>query len=110
MNHKLLVLALACASAACKKSEPQAAAAPPPQQQQALGRALPPAPSPDLPAPAVDWTTANTEKKRDESPPVRVKAVRAARNDGFDRVVFEFAEERLPGYVVEYTTGPASEC
>jgi hypothetical protein len=35
--------------------------------------------------------------------------VRAGAHDGFDRIVFEF-EDALPGYTVEYITGPATQC
>ncbi|HEY6079835.1 MAG TPA: hypothetical protein VIW29_13570 [Polyangiaceae bacterium] len=36
--------------------------------------------------------------------------VRAARHDGFDRVVFEFAAETPPGYHVEYIDRPVRKC
>ena len=35
--------------------------------------------------------------------------LRAARNEGFDRIVFEF-EEHLPGYEVAYVDQPVREC
>ncbi len=38
----------------------------------------------------------------------RLKSVRVARHDGFDRVVFEF-DGKVPGYVVQYIPGPLTE-
>lgn len=37
-------------------------------------------------------------------------AVRAARRDGYDRVVFEFAGDSLPGYRIEYVEAPVRQC
>lgn len=37
-------------------------------------------------------------------------AVRAARQAGFDRVVFDFADTSGPGYRVEYVTAPIQQC
>jgi hypothetical protein len=42
--------------------------------------------------------------------PVTLQAVRVARNDGFDRVVFEYAGDVLPGYRVEYVDRPVRAC
>ena len=36
--------------------------------------------------------------------------VRAARHEGFDRVVFDFAATSRPGYRVEYVTPPIQQC
>ena len=36
--------------------------------------------------------------------------VRAARHEGFDRVVFDFAVTSRPGYRVEYVTAPIQQC
>ncbi len=37
-------------------------------------------------------------------------AVRAARQQGFDRVVFDFGDTSGPGYRVEYVTAPIQQC
>jgi hypothetical protein len=42
--------------------------------------------------------------------PVTVTGVRAARNAEFDRIVFEFQGEQLPGYHLEYLADPARQC
>lgn len=36
--------------------------------------------------------------------------VRSARNDGFDRVVFQFADATVPGYSIEYVDRPVRQC
>jgi hypothetical protein len=36
--------------------------------------------------------------------------VRAARHEGFDRMVFEFVGDELPGYHVEYVDRPVRQC
>lgn len=43
-------------------------------------------------------------------PPPLLTDVRTARHPGFDRAVFEFRGEDLPGYKVAYLTGPAHDC
>jgi len=42
-------------------------------------------------------------------PPALLKAVRAAKSDGFDRVVFEFVG-RVPSYQLEYVDAPVRDC
>ena len=39
-----------------------------------------------------------------------LQAVRAAREPGFDRLVFEFSGSGLPGYQVQYATDPIRAC
>jgi hypothetical protein len=39
-----------------------------------------------------------------------LESVRTARNDGYDRVVFEFEAGRTPGYRVEYVDRPVRQC
>jgi len=41
---------------------------------------------------------------------VQLSTVRAARQQGFDRVVFELAGEALPGYHPEYVDKPLIRC
>jgi hypothetical protein len=41
---------------------------------------------------------------------VTLREVRSARNEGFDRVVFEFEGTQLPGYHVEYVDKPVIKC
>lgn len=73
------------------------------------------APAPAAPDGAASAVPAGAEKtagivevKREGYPAV-LHAVRAARNQGFDRVVFEF-RERVPGYHLEYIDKPVRDC
>jgi hypothetical protein len=36
--------------------------------------------------------------------------VRSARNEGFDRIVFQFAGATVPGYSIEYIDRPVRQC
>ncbi|MET0413124.1 MAG: hypothetical protein ABW217_17590 [Polyangiaceae bacterium] len=67
-----------------------------------------PAPTSAPSAPARPRTSGIVEQKRDGMPSV-LDAVRAAKNDGYDRVVFEF-RERVPGYHLEYVAEPVLDC
>lgn len=52
-------------------------------------------------------TTAATEKRRDDAPVAVLREVRAAEQQGFDRVVFEFEGSSVPGYRIGYVDRPA---
>jgi hypothetical protein len=54
--------------------------------------------------------TAGIVHKRNSGKPAVLIAVRSAEHDGFDRVVFEFRDKRLPGYHVEYIDRPVRQC
>src|SRR5207249_3782815 len=41
-------------------------------------------------------------------PPALLRAVETSSGPGYDRVVFEFAGDSVPGYDVEYTTAPVT--
>jgi hypothetical protein len=129
-------LAGCVALAGCKRDEPPPAppevrgpqpapaASPTPAEEAPLadaGAAVPPAPPvPPTPAPAVapppenlqhrEWTAGTVTLRRTGLPPVTLRAVRAARNAGFDRVVFEFDGPQLPGYHLEYVDRPVPRC
>lgn len=55
-------------------------------------------------------TTGVLHKARPGAPPVILAAVRVVTHQGYDRVVFEFAGDSLPGYHVEYARGPVRRC
>jgi hypothetical protein len=42
--------------------------------------------------------------------PVTLREVREARNEGFDRVVFQFDGDQVPGYHLEYIDAPVIKC
>jgi len=64
----------------------------------------------DISNPNFEGTIAVSEKKRSERPPATLKTVRTATHEGYDRIVFEFAESGLPGYRIEYTDRPVQKC
>jgi hypothetical protein len=41
---------------------------------------------------------------------VTLREVRSARNEGFDRVVFQFDGDQVPGYHIEYIDKPVLKC
>ena len=58
-------------------------------------------------------TTSPVHKVRTARPrpaPPILRAVHAATHRGYDRVVFEFSSDSVPGYHVEYSDRPAREC
>ena len=55
-------------------------------------------------------TAGVTEKKRADIAPVLLKAVRTGHHASFDRVVFEFEGNALPGYLIEYVDKPIRDC
>lgn len=83
-----------------------------------------PAPAPAAPAPpeetpaapegtpsgSFEGTAGIVEKQRPDAPVAVLREVRSARQEGFDRVVFEFEGSALPGYHVEYVDRPVLQC
>ena len=55
-------------------------------------------------------TTSAVHRPRPGVPPRILRAVDAKVNPGYDRVTFEFTGDSLPGYHVEYTSGPVRRC
>ena len=124
----LSMLALGVAISACKRSEPPAATAPgSPAPAQTGTPAAPPAavtaPAPVIPAveqpaqasaPAAAPTSTTGPTKGNatshaKQPPV-LRAVRSAKQDGFDRLTFEFDTDGLPAWNVEYVDKPVVNC
>lgn len=64
------------------------------------------APAPPSPVPSQDTsfagTTAVTHRAPPGAPQAALRAVEATAQSGYDRVVFEFAGDSVPGYHVEY--------
>lgn len=56
------------------------------------------------------WTAGVSKTEPGQGVPSTLRAVRTARNDGWDRVVFEFEGDALPGYHVEYVNRPVTMC
>lgn len=57
-----------------------------------------------------EGTAGITEEKRDLIEVATLKAVRTGRHPNFERVVFEFEGERIPGYHIEYIDKPVRDC
>jgi hypothetical protein len=57
-----------------------------------------------------EGTAGIVEKKKTTITPVLLRDVRAASHEKFDRVVFEFNGDVLPGYHVEYVDRPVRKC
>ena len=57
-----------------------------------------------------EWTAATLKLERASLKPVTLRSVREARNEGFDRVVFEFDGTQVPGYHLEYVDKPVLHC
>ncbi|WNG13924.1 hypothetical protein [Cystobacter fuscus] len=116
-------LAACLALVGCKEAAPPAPATPPAKTQPPPATPPPSAPAPAAepaspPPPATptpaekepEWIQAKTNVPRSGQKAATLREVRAARNEGFDRVVFQFDGETLPGYRVEYLDGPAIRC
>ncbi|HEX8824843.1 MAG TPA: hypothetical protein VF794_33295 [Archangium sp.] len=57
-----------------------------------------------------EWTAGLVNIQRATLEPVTLREVRAARNEGFDRVVFQFDGDQVPGYHLEYIDKPIIKC
>ena len=55
-------------------------------------------------------TTSAVHRPRPGRPPRILRAVDARASPGYDRITFEFTGDSLPGYHVEYTSGPVRRC
>ncbi|HKO94573.1 MAG TPA: DUF4339 domain-containing protein [Polyangiaceae bacterium] len=60
-------------------------------------------------APPVAQKPAGIVERKRKGEPALLQALRTSKNDGFDRVVFEF-RERMPGYRLEYLDTPVRHC
>ena len=94
---KLVWLVGCLAMAGCPKKE-----APPPTP-------LPGGPPPSGPSDP-QWTAGIVKVERQGLTMVTLRSVREARNEGFDRVVFEFGGTQVPGYHLEYVDKPIIKC
>ena len=119
------VIGVTCGLSACKRAEPPKPAAPAIEAPASTNVPVaPPAPAPasspanEQPAPAsaaagspaaTTGASKGNATSRSKQPPV-LRAVRSARQPGFDRVVFEFDTAGLPAWNVEYVDKPVLEC
>lgn len=56
------------------------------------------------------WTAGVTSRSRSGMQPATLKGVRSARNLEWDRTVWEFGGDSVPGYHVEYVDRPVRRC
>ncbi len=117
---KILLVSLCCvASLSCaQQNKPQSVSsnvATPP-----VSSTPPPAPSPaesvaspepgDTSTEEFEGSAGVTEKKRPNQKPAILSEVRTASHGNFDRVVFEFEGNTVPGYHIEYVEKPVRDC
>ena len=77
----------------------------------ATGDAETPAPEPGDTAPeSFEGTVGILDRPKPDAPVATLREVRTARQQGFDRVVFEFEGSQLPGYHLEYIDKPVRQC
>ena len=58
---------------------------------------------------AADWSDRPVRARPDQGAPATLTAVRSARHESYDRIVFEFSD-RIPGYSVSYVDGTPRQC
>ncbi len=92
----------------CGRGQPEHGDRPAAGQADRPEPALQPAPQ-DTAPPFLDPTEVVAGTGTDPFPVV-LQAVRTAGHAGYDRVVFEFSGEQLPGYTVSYTDQPVRRC
>ncbi|MDX1623240.1 MAG: hypothetical protein R3199_04580 [Gemmatimonadota bacterium] len=66
--------------------------------------------SADADPPDREWTAGVVDRPTKATGPVLVRRVEAGRHPGFDRMVWEFAGDSLPGLHVEYVDEPVRAC
>ena len=64
----------------------------------------------DTSEPKFEGTSGIVEQKRPNLAPVVLRAIRTGKHESFDRVVFEFVGNAVPGYHVEYIDKPVRDC
>lgn len=71
-----------------------------------------PTPKDEAPVQKDDFegTTGIIDKRKTLAASATLKAIRTGRHEGFDRIVFEFAGDEMPGYHLEYIDKPVRAC
>lgn len=59
---------------------------------------------------AASWTRGDTQVSGEPPGVAVLREVRTARNEGFDRIVFEFAGEYVPPFAISYVDRPVRSC
>ena len=111
----LVLLAFCFCLGACTTSEPThvgpspAVQSPSPANVDVAGGFAAPEPG-ESPSAEFKGTAGVTEKRRANAEPALLKAVRTGKHESFDRVVFEFEGNTIPGYHIEYVDKPVRDC
>jgi hypothetical protein len=71
---------------------------------------VPNPPTTQEPVDDFEGTIGIVSRERPSAPVAVLRSVRTATHEGFDRVVFEFEGDRVPGYHVEYVDKPVRAC
>ncbi len=95
------VFALALFAAACASPSAPAPPAPP---------AAPADSTPPAPAPPPAWTTTAVDASNSAAVPETMVEMRVATHEGFDRMVFAFSGDDVPGYRIAYVDAPVRAC
>lgn len=95
--------------AGCMSNQPAGESAPPPSQPADTTGPARPEPG-DTTSSTFTGTAGIVEKAAQSDSIAILRDVRTARHDAFDRVVFEFEGNALPGYHVEYIDRPVRSC
>jgi hypothetical protein len=99
-----LILLIACSVSSDKSRKPSGSSA------EAAGGTAPKEPGDTSPA-EFEGTAGTTDVKRTLASTAAVlKEIRTGRHPDFDRVVFEFENNQIPGYHVEYIDRPVRTC
>lgn len=107
----VLVLTAGCGGEQATTGPPPTDTPAPADTATAPADTAPPAAPPAEDTTGSEWTAGITAWTPPQ--PVRaatLQAVRTGRHEGFDRTVFEFAGDTLPGYHVEYIDEPVRQC
>jgi len=107
--HSAVIAIVLLVSAGCQRDEPRApaAASPSPSPSTAAGAV----PAPLAQDTGFAGTTAPMSRVRARAPYGVLRRVEtAASGAGYDRVVFEFTGDSVPGYSIQYTTAPVQSC
>ena len=107
--------ALLLATAACSTEAPAPAPGPPAAADSAPADTTPDptvAPIADSAThdPNAQWTVGVTSSQRNVTGVALLRAVRTARHDAYDRIVFDFGDDPLPNYHIEYVDRPVRQC
>ena len=102
----IIRLSLACLLASCTADRAESDHAIQDESATTTSLAAPPPPQDTL----FTGTIEAVRRTRSGAPPGMLRAARTAPHTGYDRIVFEFTGDSVPGYAVSYATKPVRRC